>query len=104
MGYLQSTEVTDPVTNLKRDLAWFKRWEYLIGIRQDIPGGIYSWGLTFRSYSQVNIYDPYLWGRWAEEPMLGGSLSVKINSKLNLNFMFNRLLEKYGVGRKECSS
>ena len=32
--------------------------------------------------------------------MLGGSLSVKINSKLNLNFMFNRLLEKYGVGRK----
>ena len=100
MGYLQSTEVTDPVTNLKRDLAWFKRWEYLIGIRQDIPGGIYSWGLTFRSYSQVNIYDPYLWGRWAEAPTLGMGFTAKINRNLNANFMVKNVLEDYGVGRK----
>lgn len=100
MGYLQSTEVLDPVTNIKRDLHFFRRWETMLDLRQDIPNSRYSWRVWYRSYSQTNIYDPYLWGRWAEEPMLGGSLSVKINSKLNLNFMFNRLLEKYGVGRK----
>ena len=48
MGYLQSTEVIDPVTNIKRDFSWYKRWQTMIGLRQDVPGGKYSWGLTYR--------------------------------------------------------
>ena len=56
MGYLQSTEVMDPVTNIKRDFSWFKRWETMIGIRQDIPGGKYSWGITL----QIAIAVQYL--------------------------------------------
>ena len=39
MGFLQSTEVTDPVTNIKRDFSWFTRWQTRIGLRQDVPGG-----------------------------------------------------------------
>ncbi len=39
MGYLQSTEVIDPVTNIKRDFSWYKRWQTMIGLRQDVPGG-----------------------------------------------------------------
>ena len=31
-GYLQSTKVTDPVTNIERDFSWYKRWETMIGI------------------------------------------------------------------------
>ena len=101
MGYLQSTEVTDPVTNIKRDFSWFKRWQTMIGIRQDIPGGKYSWGMTYRYQSQFNIYDPYLWGRFAEEPKLGFIFTAKINPKLNLNLMAKNILgTNVGFGRK----
>ena len=55
-GYLQSSEVIDPVTNIKRDFSWYKRWQTMIGLRQDVPGGKYSWGLTYRSQSQSVSY------------------------------------------------
>jgi hypothetical protein len=101
MGYLQSTEVIDPVTNIKRDFSWFKRWETMIGIRQDIPGGKYSWGMTLRSQSQFNIYDPYLWGRFAQDPTLGFGFTAKINPQLNLNLMAKNILgTNFGFGRK----
>ena len=100
MGYLQSSEVLDPVTNVKRDLAWHKRWEYMLSIRQDVPGGKYSWGVTYRGQSQFNIYDPYLWGRFAQEPTLGFGVTAKINPKLNLNFMVKNVLSDFGFGRK----
>ena len=101
MGYLQSTEVNDPVTNIKRDFSWYKRWETMIGIRQDVPGGKYNWGIMYRSQSQFNIYDPYLWGRFAEDPTLGFGFTAKLNPKLNLNFMVKKMLDtNYGFGRK----
>jgi len=100
-GYLQSTKVTDPVTNIKRDFSWYKRWETMISIRQDVPGGKYSWGMTYRYQSQFNIYDPYLWGRFAEDPTLGFGFTAKINPKLNLNFMMKKVLDtNIGFGRK----
>ena len=100
-GYLQSTKVTDPVTNVKRDFSWYKRWETMISIRQDVPGGKYSWGMTYRYQSQFNIYDPYLWGRFAEDPTLGFGFTAKINPKLNLNFMMKKVLDtNIGFGRK----
>ena len=100
-GYLQSTKVTDPVTNIERDFSWYKRWETMIGIRQDIPGGKYSWAMTYRYQSQFNIYDPYLWGRFAEDPTLGFGFTAKLNPKLNLNFMVKKMLDtNYGFGRK----
>ena len=100
-GYLQSTKVTDPVTNIKRDFSWYKRWETMIGIRQDVPGGKYSWGMTYRYQSQFNIYDPYLWGRFAEDPTLGFGFTAKINPQLNLNFMMKKVLDtNIGFGRK----
>ena len=102
MGYLQSTEVMDPVTNIKRDFSWFKRWETMIGIRQDIPGGKYSWGITYRSQSQFNIYDPYLLGRFAQDPTLGFGFTAKINPQLNLNFMAKNIFgTNFGFGRKQ---
>ena len=102
MGYLQSTEVLDPVTNIKRDFSWFKRWETMIGIRQDIPGGKYSWGITYRSQSQFNIYDPYLLGRFAQDPTLGFGFTAKINPQLNLNFMAKNIFgTNFGFGRKQ---
>lgn len=102
MGYLQSTEVIDPVTNIKRDFSWFKRWETMIGIRQDIPGGKYSWGITYRSQSQFNIYDPYLLGRFAQDPTLGFGFTAKINPQLNLNFMAKNIFgTNFGFGRKQ---
>tara|TARA_Y100000389_G_scaffold49250_1_gene44924 strand:+ start:12424 stop:14520 length:2097 start_codon:yes stop_codon:yes gene_type:complete len=102
MGYLQSTEVVDPVTNIKRDFSWFKRWETMIGIRQDIPGGKYSWGITYRSQSQFNIYDPYLLGRFAQDPTLGFGFTAKINPQLNLNFMAKNIFgTNFGFGRKQ---
>ena len=101
MGYLQSSEVTDPVTNRKRDLSWLKRWQTMLGIRQDVPGGKYSWGITYRSESQFNIYDPYLWGRFAPDPTMGFGFTAKINPKLNLNFMIKNVLgSNNGFGRK----
>ena len=102
MGYLQSTEVLDPVTNIKRDFSWLKRWETMIGIRQDIPGGKYSWGITYRSQSQFNIYDPYLLGRFAQDPTLGFGFTAKINPQLNLNFMAKNIFgTNFGFGRKQ---
>ena len=102
MGYLQSTEVVDPVTNIKRDFSWFKRWETMIGIRQDIPGGKYSWGMTYRHQSQFNIYDPYLLGRFAQDPTLGFGFTAKINPQLNLNFMAKNIFgTNFGFGRKQ---
>ena len=102
MGYLQSTEVVDPVTNIKRDFSWFKRWETMIGIRQDIPGGKYSWGITYRSQSQFNIYDPYLLGRFAQDPTVGFGFTAKINPQLNLNLMAKNILgSNFGFGRKQ---
>ena len=101
MGYLQSTEVNDPVTNIKRDFSWYKRWETMIGIRQDVPGGKYNWGIMYRSQSQFNIYDPYLWGRFAQDPTLGFIFTAKINPKLNLKFMAKNILDtNFGFGRK----
>ena len=100
MGYLQSSEVLDPVTNIKRDLAWLKRWEYMLSVRQDVPGGKYSWGITYRAQSQFNIYDPYLWGRFAQDPTLGFGVTAKINPRLNLNFMAKNVLTDFGIGRK----
>ncbi len=100
MGYLQSSEVLDPVTNIKRDLAWLKRWEYMLSVRQDVPGGKYSWGITYRAESQFNIYDPYLWGRFAQDPTLGFGVTAKINPRLNLNFMAKNVLTDFGIGRK----
>tara|TARA_B100001996_G_scaffold148622_1_gene113145 strand:+ start:224 stop:2323 length:2100 start_codon:yes stop_codon:yes gene_type:complete len=101
MGYLQSSEVTDPVTNRKRDLSWLKRWQTMLGIRQDVPGGKYSWGITYRSESQFNIYDPYLWGRFAPDPTMGFGFTAKINPRLNLNFMIKNVLgNNNGFGRK----
>ena len=101
MGYLQSTEVNDPVTNIKRDFSWYKRWETMIGIRQDVPGGKYNWGIMYRSQSQFNIYDPYLWGRFAQDPTLGFVFTAKINPKLNLKFMAKNILDtNFGFGRK----
>jgi len=100
MGYLQSTEVLDPVTNIKRDFAWHKRWEYMLSIRQDVPGGRYSWGITYESQSQFNIFDPYLWGRFAQDPHLGFNISAKINPKLNIKFVAKNVLTNYGNGRK----
>ena len=101
MGYLQSTEVIDPVTNIERDFSWYKRWQTMIGLRQDVPGGKYSWGLTYRSQSQFNIYDPYLWGRFAQDPTLSFGFTVKINPKLNFNFVAKNILDtNFGFGRK----
>ena len=101
MGYLQSTEVIDPVTNIKRDFSWYKRWQTMIGLRQDIPGGKYSWGLTYRSQSQFNIYDPYLWGRFAQDPTLSFGFTAKINPRLNFNFIAKNILDtNFGFGRK----
>ena len=100
-SYLQSTKVTDPVSNIERDFTWYKRWETMIGLRQDIPGGKYSWAMTYRYQSQFNIYDPYLWGRFAEDPTLGFGFTAKLNPKLNLNFMVKKMLDtNYGFGRK----
>jgi len=101
MGYLQSTEVNDPVTNIKRDFSWYKRWETMIGIRQDVPGGKYNWGIMYRSQSQFNIYDPYLWGRFAQDPTLGFVFTAKINPQLNLNLMAKNIIgTNFGFGRK----
>ena len=101
MGYLQSTEVIDPVTNIKRDFSWYKRWQTMIGLRQDVPGGKYSWGLTYRSQSQFNIYDPYLWGRFAQDPTLSFGFTAKINPRLNFNFIAKNILDtNFGFGRK----
>ena len=101
MGYLQSTEVNDPVTNIKRDFSWYKRWQTMIGLRQDVPGGKYSWGLTYRSQSQFNIYDPYLWGRFAQDPTLSFGFTAKINPRLNFNFIAKNILDtNFGFGRK----
>ena len=101
MGYLQSTEVNDPVTNIKRDFSWYKRWETMIGIRQDVPGGKYNWGIMYRSQSQFNIYDPYLWGRFAQDPTLGFVFTAKINPQLNLNLMAKNIMgTNFGFGRK----
>ena len=101
MGYLQSTEVIDPVTNIKRDFSWYKRWQTMIGLRQDVPGGRYSWGLTYRSQSQFNIYDPYLWGRFAQDPTLSFGFTAKINPRLNFNFIAKNILDtNFGFGRK----
>ena len=100
-GYLQSSEVIDPVTNIKRDFSWYKRWQTMIGLRQDIPGGKYSWGLTYRSQSQFNIYDPYLWGRFAQDPTLSFGFTAKINPRLNFNFIAKNILDtNFGFGRK----
>ena len=100
-GYLQSTEVIDPVTNIKRDFSWYKRWQTMIGLRQDVPGGKYSWGLTYRSQSQFNIYDPYLWGRFAQDPTLSFGFTAKINPRLNFNFIAKNILDtNFGFGRK----
>ena len=101
MGYLQSTEVNDPVTNIKRDFSWYKRWETMIGIRQDVPGGKYNWGIMYRSQSQFNIYDPYLWGRFAQDPTVGFVFTAKINPQLNLNLMAKNIIgTNFGFGRK----
>ena len=101
MGYLQSTEVIDPVTNIKRDFTWYKRWQTMIGLRQDVPGGKYSWSLTYRSQSQFNIYDPYLWGRFAQDPTLSFGFTAKINPRLNFNFIAKNILDtNFGFGRK----
>ncbi len=100
MGYLQSSEVLDPVTNIKRDLAWQKRWEYMLNIRQDIPGGKYSWGIMYQGESQFNIYDPYLWGRFAQDTQLGLKFTAKINQNVNLKFMARNTLQNFGNGRK----
>ena len=101
MGYLQSTEVNDPVTNIKRDFSWFNRWQTMVGLRQDVPGGKYSWGLTYRSQSQFNIYDPYLWGRFAQDPTLSFGFTAKINPQLNFNFIAKNILDtNFGFGRK----
>ena len=100
-GYLQSSEVIDPVTNIKRDFSWYKRWQTMIGLRQDVPGGKYSWGLTYRSQSQFNIYDPYLWGRFAQDPTLSFGFTAKINPRLNFNFIAKNILDtNFGFGRK----
>ena len=100
-GYLQSTEVMDPVTNIKRDFSWFKRWQTTVGLRQDVPGGKYSWSLTYRSQSQFNIYDPYLWGRFAQDPTLSFGFTAKINQRLNFNFIAKNILDtNFGFGRK----
>ena len=100
-GYLQSSEVIDPVTNIKRDFSWYKRWQTMIGLRQDVPGGKYSWGLTYRSQSQFNIYDPYLWGRFAQDPTLSFGFTAKINPRLNFNFIAKNVLDtNFGFGRK----
>ena len=100
-GYLQSSEVIDPVTNIKRDFSWYKRWQTMIGLRQDVPGGKYSWGLTYRSQSQFNIYDPYLWGRFAQDPTLSFGFTAKINPRLNFNFIEKNILDtNFGFGRK----
>ena len=100
-GYLQSTKVIDPVTNIKRDFSWYKRWQTMIGLRQDVPGGKYSWGLTYRSQSQFNIYDPYLWGRFAQDPTLSFGFTAKINPRLNFNFIAKNVLDtNFGFGRK----
>ena len=100
-GYLQSSEVIDPVTNIKRDFTWYKRWQTMIGLRQDVPGGKYSWGLTYRSQSQFNIYDPYLWGRFAQDPTLSFGFTAKINPRLNFNFIAKNILDtNFGFGRK----
>ena len=73
----------------------------MLGIRQDVPGGKYSWGITYRSESQFNIYDPYLWGRFAPDPTMGFGFTAKINPKLNLNFMIKNVLgSNNGFGRK----
>ena len=73
----------------------------MIGLRQDIPGGKYSWGLTYRSQSQFNIYDPYLWGRFAQDPTLSFGFTAKINPRLNFNFIAKNILDtNFGFGRK----
>ena len=72
----------------------------MLSVRQDVPGGKYSWGITYRAESQFNIYDPYLWGRFAQDPTLGFGVTAKINPRLNLNFMAKNVLTDFGIGRK----
>lgn len=100
MGYLQHSEVIDPLTKQKRDLAWFPTWEFTLGLRQDIPGGKYSWGAKYSSVSMKNIYDPFLWGRWAQDPFLQLNFSAKLNSRLTLKLKAENVLVDFGTGRK----
>ncbi len=99
-GYYQHTQVIDPLTLIKRDLAWLSPWGFKLTLRQDLNGGKFNWSASVSRKGQFYIYDPYLYGRFFEDAYLNGEFNYKINPKLTLRVVVSDMLTGMGTGRK----